>query len=465
MTSEITPLLINPSTKSIENGVENPRIIVTPTSVIDRFSWRLIVCVALVFLSITLVFSSTERNIHRNQKSNDSSNNENADVVSTSVRNAKSPHRFPHGSYNLVDLQEGLDLFHAYDFYQGKDSNGSHAYVNYVTRKEAMDGNIANVTMERVVGDIFSGGRRPSSSSTSSKPTEKEEPFVYMSTAPTDKGPRDAVRMEGKKRYDRGLFIIDLRHMPAGCASWPAFWLVDEEDWPVNGEIDIVEGVNKQSVAKTALHSSDNCTMAPSSSSTPSFPSTGKWDSATGVPWKNGTVDNTTREASNCFVYDPRQWINQGCVAVSNQEGTLGTPLNARGGGVFVLEWDPSRGRIRSWVFSPHLRVPENLREAMTTAGKAVGSGRILPEPDSWGLPYGHFPIGDGTGCSDNHFRNMRLVFNTALCGSVSANRFHVDCPELHEKFGSCNNYVASNPPQMDEMYWKIRGVYVYERG
>ena len=46
-------------------------------------------------------------------------------------------------------------------------------------------------------------------------------------------------------------------------AQWsrPAFWLTDEPNWPVNGEIDILEGVNDQTLAKTALHSTMDCQM------------------------------------------------------------------------------------------------------------------------------------------------------------------------------------------------------------
>lgn len=49
----------------------------------------------------------------------------------------------------------------------------------------------------------------------------------------------------------------------------------------------------------------------------------------------------TYREARNCFVYDPHQWLNQGCVAMDAGGGSLGVPLNDKGGGVFALEWDP----------------------------------------------------------------------------------------------------------------------------
>jgi hypothetical protein len=58
----------------------------------------------------------------------------------------------------------------------------------------------------------------------------------------------------------------------------------------------------------------------------------------------------------------------------------------------------------------------------------------------------------------------MRLVFNLAFCGSVAGNRFHMDCKEQAKQFDTCNEWVDSDPKEMEEAYWKIRGVYVYER-
>jgi hypothetical protein len=214
------------------------------------------------------------------------------------------------------------------------------------------------------------------------------EPFLYMSSAPTALGPRESIRLEGKRRFNRGLFILDLRHIPAGCGVWPAFWLTDEANWPVNGEIDIVEGVNYQSVAKTALHSTKTCSM----DDVPMGVKTGTWDEAVGIPdSKTGVPDMTLRYAKDCFVYNPHQWLNQGCVAVDLEGGTLGVPLNQKGGGVFVLEWDPSFGHIRTWVFSPHSKVPDNLRDTISSAS---GPNRVQPDPELWPLPYGYFAIG-----------------------------------------------------------------------
>lgn len=107
-----------------------------------------------------------------------------------------------------------------------------------------------------------------------------------------------------------------------------------------------------------------------------------------------GIPDMTVREAKNCFVYDPHQWLNQGCVAVDKDGGSLGSPLNRKGGGVFALEWDPTYKHIRTWVFSPHTAVPENLVKAIRTAHEPAEENRVMPDPEQWSIPYGYFPLG-----------------------------------------------------------------------
>ena len=74
------------------------------------------------------------------------------------------------------------------------------------------------------------------------------------------------------------------------------------------------------------------------------------------------------------------------------------------------------------------------------------------------------FWIGDGTNCPSHHFRNMRLVLNTAFCGTVAGNRFSLDCKNQSKTFETCNSYIKSQPKELAEAYWKIRGVYVYKR-
>jgi hypothetical protein len=129
------------------------------------------------------------------------------------------------GPYELIERQEGGEFFDYYTFYQGPDSVGSNGYIDYVSEDRANSIAIANITHESDELDVFYRGRRGLGAEAS---PAKPEPFLYLKTAPTDAGPRESIRLEGKRRFNRGLFIIDIRHMPAGCGTWPAFWLTDE---------------------------------------------------------------------------------------------------------------------------------------------------------------------------------------------------------------------------------------------
>ena len=77
------------------------------------------------------------------------------------------------------------------------------------------------------------------------------------------------------------------------------------------------------------------------------------------------------------------QWLNQGCVAMDLDGGTIGLPLNKKGGGVYALEWDPINRHIRSWVFSPHESMPGNLVDAIRTA-HLPPKQRTAPDPQEW---------------------------------------------------------------------------------
>lgn len=315
-------------------------------------------------------------------------------------------------------------------------------YNTYVSKKRADELGLINYETDKATG----------------------KDVVYMETAVGPKGGfRESIRLEGKRRFDRGLFVLDVEHMPTGCGVWPAFWLTDEDKWPDNGEIDILEGINTQSEAKTALHTSDKCSMY---AHVPAYAMTGTFDHATGIPDTfTGKLNTFNRvEADNCWVMAPHQWANQGCIIVSSENGTIGAPMNDVGGGVYALEWDPVNGYIKSWVFKRDA-IPSNLQASMDTAGT------VVPDPNEWPLPYAYFRIGEGSGCSADHFKNMRLVLNTAFCGAVAGNKFASDCPAEAAQFNvkgdsvlTCNAYIEAQKDQLTEAYWKIRGSYVFER-
>lgn len=71
----------------------------------------------------------------------------------------------------------------------------------------------------------------------------KADNHSIVSPGPSSRG-RDSIRITSYKCWGDSLIIIDLEHMPAGCATWPAFWTSSQRGpWPNGGEIDMIEGM------------------------------------------------------------------------------------------------------------------------------------------------------------------------------------------------------------------------------
>jgi hypothetical protein len=65
---------------------------------------------------------------------------------------------------------------------------------------------------------------------------------------------RDSVRISSQTAYDEAVFVLDLEHMPYGCATWPAFWTLSQQGpWPAGGEIDIIEGKHPRAPSLSCL--------------------------------------------------------------------------------------------------------------------------------------------------------------------------------------------------------------------
>ncbi|EAW08208.1 glycoside hydrolase family 16 protein [Aspergillus clavatus NRRL 1] len=236
----------------------------------------------------------------------------------------------------------------------------------------------------------------------------------YTNTAPAG---RQSVRLTSTKSYTHGLVIIDLAHMPASiCGAWPAFWMVGP-DWPNHGEIDIIEGVNDQTNNAMTLHTADGCSIAHSGFS--------------------GTL-----QTSNCFIKAPGQPANTGCGIAASAPNTYGTPFNAGGGGVYATEWTSSA--ISVWFF-PRTGIPAD-----------IAGG--YPDPSSWGLPQARF-AGD---CNiDSHFSGLQIVFDTTFCGDWAGAVWGSGA--CAAKAGTCNDYVANNPRDFQEAYWRVNSLKVYQ--
>jgi len=295
-----------------------------------------------------------------------------------------------HGAYVLETNYQGNSFFNGWNFFTAGDP--THGTVDYVSQSEAQQ-----------KGYIGMRG---------------EATYIgcdMTSVLGTKVRGRQSVRIGTNKTWNKGLFIMDLTHMPTGCATWPAWWIVGP-NWPNMGEIDIIEGVNTDSAVHTTLHTNAGCDMSHESA-----PMSGSWAS------------------KNCDVKAPGQSANQGC-SINGQGNSYGAPFNANGGGVYVTEWNSTL--IRMFYF-PRNRIPADIKS---------------PNPDSWGIPYAFFTLGQY--CPANHFQDESMVINLTFCGDWAGNAFSGPCGND----GNCANFVRTQPGQFKEAYWLINYVSVYQQ-
>jgi len=300
-------------------------------------------------------------------------------------------------SYTLKADYSGSTFFDNWQFWNYSDP--THGYVYYVSAEQAWSWGLVKV--------------------------QNGQAFIYCDGGNiAGSGGRSSVRLQSWAQFNQGLFVIDLAHMPHGCGTWPAYWLCGA-NWPNNGEIDIIEGVNQMTNDYTTLHTSDGCTMQYEYSG-----------SFTGY-WNKGSAGNN---ATNCYVNAANQYSNQGC-SINDGYGTFGSVLNQKGGGVFATQW--TGNGIKMWFWT-HDQVPYDLKSNN-------------PNPSGWGTPVANFEF--GSHCSSSHFGPQNIIINLTFCGDWAGSTFASDCPGL----GSCEDYVKYNPQAFQDAYWQINYVKVFQ--
>jgi len=231
---------------------------------------------------------------------------------------------------------------------------------------------------------------------------------------------RPTVSVGSNKNYNGGLIIGDFAHMPSGCGAWPAFW-TSGPDWPMNGEIDIIEGVNLNTADITTLHTEPGCVIT-----------------ALDKSLMNGTVD--TNNCSTIFPFN-------GC-SVTGIPNSYGTPFNLAGGGVYATQWNATvAGFIKIWFWS-RAQIPSDITSNS-------------PNPTTWGQPY--FYKSFGSACPSSYFGQHQIIVDTYLCGEYAGDSYlWTACSKLTGA-STCNAWVQNNPQNFTETYWSINYIQVYQ--
>lgn len=291
-------------------------------------------------------------------------------------------------AYTLQDSYDATNFFDEFSFFSGKDP--TNGFVDYVNAEVANSTALAGYSNNQ----IYLG--------------------VDHTTANPSAG-RASTRVSSNTAYTHGLFIADIAHMPGGiCGTWPAFWTFGP-NWPSSGEIDIIEGVNRQSTDLITLHTSSGCTMS-----------------------NSGSTSGSVLTEANCNAGNG----NDGCGQSTEPDNAYGAGFNSNGGGVYAMEWTSD---YISMYFFPRGSIPSDI-----TAGS--------PTPSSWGSPLTKFV---GASCDiDSHFKNHNMVFDTTFCGDWAGNTWSTStCSSLAS---TCQDYVSANPAAFVDAYWMINSVKVY---
>lgn len=300
------------------------------------------------------------------------------------------------------------DFYSNFNFFTGPDP--TLGFVDYVDEATARQSNLINA------------------SSTAGAH------FGVDTTNKTPKG-RPSIRIESKKKYNDGLIVLDLQHMPFGCGTWPAsvtpvdktclklthqnrFWTLGP-NWPKGGEIDILEGVNEFTNNGMTLHTSPGCKIG---SDTTQF---------------SGSV--TT---GNCDVEAKDQLKNAGCSIEHPSTKSYGAGLNQNGGGVYAMQWNSDAISV---YFFPRGSVPADV----------LGDS---PNPRAWGKPAAKFA---GACDIDEMFAEQQIIIDTTFCGAWAGAAWQDG--SCGKKANTCEEYVRDNPQAFEEAYWEINALKVYQ--
>ncbi|KAH9902015.1 glycoside hydrolase family 16 protein [Xylariomycetidae sp. FL2044] len=284
-------------------------------------------------------------------------------------------------AYTIQDTYDQTNFFQGFEFFSGEDP--THGFVQYHSAVQANSTSLAGYANNAVYLGIDSSTMNPATG-------------------------RGSVRVNSKKTYTKGLIIADIAHQPSSqCGTWPAFWTFGQ-DWPSNGEIDVIEGVNLATNTTYTLHTSAGCSFS----------------------------------QGNCNEGDG----STGCGIPSQDTKTFGDDFNAMGGGVFAVEWTSQAINI---FFFPRTALPDD-----------IASGN--PDPRTWGNPATSF---SGPDCDiDQHFNDHQIVFDTTFCGDWAGKIWTSD-PVCSTKAATCQEYVANNPDVFKNSYWLINSVKIFSEG
>jgi len=239
---------------------------------------------------------------------------------------------------------------------------------------------------------------------------------------------RRSHKLVSQMGFRLGTHFIDVNHMPTGCGNWPALWMFGD-DWPNNGEIDILEGVHTQSQNANNLHTRSGCRLDP----------------RTKVGDGSAVHFNCDAHANN----------GSGCGYRWNNPNSFGKGFNDQKGGVIIMNWTDTKLTLQ-FVNRSEVHKHDIL----------VNPPQSLPidiDVSQFGPLASSFDFSKGSQCDNGnqYFGPNKYVINNTFCGDWAGNVWHQygNCQALNR---TCEDYVTKNPQAFKDAYWEINEIRVY---
>lgn len=244
---------------------------------------------------------------------------------------------------------------------------------------------------------------------------------------------RNAIQLVSRRRFNGGLFILDIKHMHVGLATWPTIALMDLTDYD-SSQLRIVDGANSEwrnNIWNTERIYRTNSTLY--------------------------TKGSCTESKQDCNIGNLWEIKKAGCKN-EGPHGSFGKLFNHRGGSIFVCEWIKNKS-IKLWFFSNKtysdyaIKILHNVR-----------SNR--PNPNMWlkkFKSYAEYKL-----CT-NQLNNVNLIINTKLCGNYAGHNFSIKLNDKRwnvdesERLQLCNNFVNDNNNNMYQAYWQFNSIKYFE--
>lgn len=299
-------------------------------------------------------------------------------------------------TYDLIVSHIGYDFLGNYSWETTDDPTNGR--VDYVDKATALKDNLTFVSDRKFVMRADS--------------TKK--------VAKSDRG-RASVRIHSLDAYDDALFVLDISHMPEGCATWPAWWTLSANGpWPHGGEIDVIEGVNLSPRNLASLHATSDCIMPK-------------------VRTQKGSTRSTSCDTS---VND-----NQGCGVSFPEQDSYGASFNTMGGGFYIMEKSSMKG-ISVWF------IPRD--SLLLLSGEPLLDLVLLSTPDAY------FPTNENCDYS-KHFDAHNIVFDQTFCGDWAGSESVWNASTCAAKAPTCQSFVDNNPHEFADAYWEINSLKIYQ--